>query len=348
MFRLKKIFLYLLNKIPSRRLFRFYFSKQHTNNIGMVVALHRITAAGTHTDQSALNSFIEMTGSRLEETIINLQKLNVKFIALSELPACLQNDPTEKKPFVHFSFDDGYLDNATLAYPILKKYHIPFSIFVTSSFIDNRRPFTWWYIIEAIIKNERELSFIKYDYSISQRDYQAKEKSKIFEDMVLFILANIDNDRSYFEQALTEQAQNLPEEAIPKMMCWADLNNMVSTGLCELGIHTNSHARFRDITMEEKRKEILLCKEAIRANTGISSKYFAYPYGAKEDIGSREGLKEMLKDCGIEMAFTTIPGELNKAADKFFIPRILINNNATMYTLKSRLNGTYQRGINGG
>lgn len=36
------------------------------------------------------------------------------------------------------SFDDGYKDTFKLAYPILKKSNIPFAIFVTNSFLENK------------------------------------------------------------------------------------------------------------------------------------------------------------------------------------------------------------------
>lgn len=39
------------------------------------------------------------------------------------------------------TFDDGYADNLYLASPLLKKYHIPFTIFVTTDFIKNKKKY---------------------------------------------------------------------------------------------------------------------------------------------------------------------------------------------------------------
>ena len=55
---------------------------------------------------------------------------------------------------VLLTFDDGYKDNYDLAYPILKKYNIPFAVFLTTSFPE-KEAILWWYIIEDLImKNE--------------------------------------------------------------------------------------------------------------------------------------------------------------------------------------------------
>lgn len=47
------------------------------------------------------------------------------------------------KPIL-ITFDDGYLDNFTNAYPILKKYGYTATIFIVSSFIDHDKRFMTW------------------------------------------------------------------------------------------------------------------------------------------------------------------------------------------------------------
>ncbi|HEV8082393.1 MAG TPA: polysaccharide deacetylase family protein [Chitinophagaceae bacterium] len=343
MLLLKKYFIYLLNKIPSVRVFKYYFSSKNNTNIGVVITFHRVTKDDKK-DNSDFNSFIEISGSKLEETILNLKKLEVKFVSLNELSCYLDKDEKPGSPLVHFSFDDGYLDNYLLAFPLLQKHKIPFSIFVTSDFIDYDQAFLWWYIIEYIIKNELPVYFTKYNFEIAEDDYR-KDKEILFEVFRTFLLEYIDIDRAYISEQLLKYAGKNFEWSKIEMMKWPQLGEMLLSGLCELGVHTRSHARFCKLTDLQKTKEILDCKDAIYKNTRVVSKYFAYPYGSENDIGNTEGLKKILTDCGMQLAFTTVPRELNRKSEKFFLPRIFINNSATMYTLKSRLNGSFQRGI---
>jgi peptidoglycan/xylan/chitin deacetylase (PgdA/CDA1 family) len=54
------------------------------------------------------------------------------------------------------TFDDGYIDNYTFAYPILEELQIPATIFVTSGYIEKEREY-WWDELERILFEPVEL-----------------------------------------------------------------------------------------------------------------------------------------------------------------------------------------------
>ena len=60
----------------------------------------------------------------------------------------------DNKPCVVITFDDGYKNNYTNAYPILKKYNIPAIIFLTTNFIDSKNEtFMNWEQVKEIHKD---------------------------------------------------------------------------------------------------------------------------------------------------------------------------------------------------
>ena len=60
-----------------------------------------------------------------------------------------------KRRFVCITFDDGYKDLMHWAYPLLKKYEMPFALYIPTSFPD-RLGELWWIALEAVIaRNER-------------------------------------------------------------------------------------------------------------------------------------------------------------------------------------------------
>lgn len=60
---------------------------------------------------------------------------NYDLISFSDLNAYLQGNKTLPDKPLLITFDDGYYDNFTHAYPILKKHNAPFGIFLISEFI---------------------------------------------------------------------------------------------------------------------------------------------------------------------------------------------------------------------
>lgn len=106
---------------------------------GRVLMLHRVT------DQRSRwkNRELEITPAFLERSIKEYKNKGYRFVSITE--AC---DLIEKgrrgNPFVCLTFDDGYRDNYTVALPILKQENVPFAVYVTTGFVDNKLGM-WWY-----------------------------------------------------------------------------------------------------------------------------------------------------------------------------------------------------------
>ena len=87
------------------------------------------------------------------ETFLKEQQKRLDFISINELHARMGNKQRSDKPFCIITFDDGYEDNFTYAYPVLKKLNIPFTIYVSAGLV-NEGEKIWNYplIIERIVK----------------------------------------------------------------------------------------------------------------------------------------------------------------------------------------------------
>lgn len=74
-----------------------------------------------------------------------LAEHNFRSITPQELYAALVGGAELPENPVLITFDDGYMDNYTNAYPILKKYGLKATIFVITGFLDRAQPgyFTW-------------------------------------------------------------------------------------------------------------------------------------------------------------------------------------------------------------
>jgi peptidoglycan/xylan/chitin deacetylase (PgdA/CDA1 family) len=69
-------------------------------------------------------------------------KNNSNVISLSRLVVLLKACKLNKN-FVCVTFDDGYEDNYVNAHPILKKYQVPATFFVTTGYVNTKKQFYW-------------------------------------------------------------------------------------------------------------------------------------------------------------------------------------------------------------
>lgn len=83
-------------------------------------------------------AFLSDSVRTFEKTLCYLKKHNYQTITLRELYDWKQRgkDDDVKRVLIHF--DDGFLDNFTIAYPMLKKYGFKASVFVSPEFVDPR------------------------------------------------------------------------------------------------------------------------------------------------------------------------------------------------------------------
>lgn len=81
---------------------------------------------------------------------------NYSVISLSELLEGLKNGQLPPKPVV-ITIDDGYKATFTLAYPVLKKYNFPATLFLYTDFIEKNSNSLTWEEIREMTKNNIEI-----------------------------------------------------------------------------------------------------------------------------------------------------------------------------------------------
>jgi peptidoglycan/xylan/chitin deacetylase (PgdA/CDA1 family) len=81
---------------------------------------------------------------------------NYHVISLESLVDRKKNDLPFPKKGVVITFDDGWKDNYSYAFPILKKYHLPATIFLTSGYIGTNKTF-WPEQVISILESGKNL-----------------------------------------------------------------------------------------------------------------------------------------------------------------------------------------------
>lgn len=107
--------------------------------LGRILMLHRVVEQRSEGE----NRELEITPEFLRRTIETYRQQGHRFVSIDEACDIISKGRTNH-PFVCLTFDDGYQDNYDIAYPILKQMEVPFVIYVTTGFIDNRIPIRWY------------------------------------------------------------------------------------------------------------------------------------------------------------------------------------------------------------
>lgn len=77
------------------------------------------------------------------EKVIKFLKSEYNIISFEKLIHCLKLNELYPSNSIIITFDDGYYDFYRNAYPLISKYNVPVTLFLTSSYIGTNKTF-WW------------------------------------------------------------------------------------------------------------------------------------------------------------------------------------------------------------
>lgn len=115
---------------------------------------------------------------------MSILKNNFNVISLVELNHRLKNKIPFPNKTVVITFDDGYVDNLSIAYPILKKYNLPATIFLATGFLGKKMVNTEDIDNLFIMSEEQILNLQKNDTLIDFQPHSVSHRKMDKLDMV--------------------------------------------------------------------------------------------------------------------------------------------------------------------
>jgi CelD/BcsL family acetyltransferase involved in cellulose biosynthesis/peptidoglycan/xylan/chitin deacetylase (PgdA/CDA1 family) len=183
---------------------------------------------------------------------------------------------------VGVTFDDGYRDNYEYAFPILKRYGIPATIFLTTGSLDSREPLWFEQLAEAIKKTPRE--YLDLEFDIPRRFWLRSDAERLASNDRLFRILRLlgDNDRrARLDEILGHLGVPKECERREKMLTW-DQVRVMKAGRIDFGGHTVTHPFLSKLTPGNASWEVSECKRRIENETQSEVEFFAYPNGGEE------------------------------------------------------------------
>lgn len=287
---------------------------------------------------------IAVSEQNLEEHLLYLKDENI--VSLDELTHSLKKKKL-KKNCIAITFDDGYIDNFSLAKPLLEKYKLPATFFIPTINIVQQKEF-WWDELEYLFLGIEELPAslsiyingieVAFDIGIEAKlSFENKLKHKAWKPYeenpptircaaflkIWELLKPLrdDEQQNYLNVVRKWIGVSAAKREEFQCMSAVDLQQLAAHKLFQIGAHTTSHIALAFHDKDFQKKEIIDNKLFLESLIHKKVDLLAYPYGNYND----ETLTAARK-AGMRAAFTTEEGILSDTANLYRINRFQVKN----------------------
>ena len=230
------------------------------------------------------------------------------------------------------TIDDGYWDNYTYAYPILKKYSVPATIFLTTDFI-SKNVWLWSNKLEFILKKSQcklfsfPLGQQMFEFDVSDFGGWHRAQLAIFK-----YCRTIDDEKrgNLLYDLSRHLGVHVPAQTQGdfRPLSWSEIMEMGKHRI-DFGSHTLSHRILSRLSYQDLQQEITLSKQILESHINRKVDLFCYPGGGYDDFDERA--IECLKNAGYSCALTTVAGLNSNLSEKYMLRRIAITSDFEPY-----------------
>jgi len=267
-------------------------------------------------------------------TVAEFNDLLARLAPLVEFvnPADLLSEATESavepgsRPKVLMSFDDGLRDHFEFVAPILEAHGVRGLFFVNSDQYVHGRTLLihrWHAIRQAVpdlVNHPVFASLIRGTETFNPNIARAVR----WDDGVMaafkysFNYRMVEQQKRVVVEALEKALSLSPPEIDEVYMSRAELGDLVKRGhrVCS---HSHTHACLSLFDENEIKRDIASSIDFV-ASVGGDTQIFAYPFGKPESFNIR--VQDVLRDCGIRLAFSSEPRGGGQSVDPLALPRL--------------------------
>lgn len=303
---------------------------------GLILLYHRVAEVGS--DPWSLC----VTPHHFAEQLEVLQK-HARPVRLNQLNQALEY---RRRP-VAVTFDDGYADNLYNAKPLLERYDIPATVFMTTGHIGREREF-WSDELDRLLlqpgKLPKDLSLCVNDISYHWELGDAADYSQdAYQRHRGWSALGEDNPspRHSLYRSLYYLLRFLPAgertKVLDRLLAWADAEVTIRPShrflsraelmaldrgeLIEIGSHTVSHPFLSALSAGSQQEEIQRSKAALEEILGHPVTSLAYPHGdyTKQTVAIAQA-------AGFTYACSTAADVVWQSSDRFQLPRVQVQD----------------------
>lgn len=219
------------------------------------------------------------------------------------------NNKAENANKVALTFDDGYVDFYEKAWPLLRKYNVPATVYITTEFVEQKQ---WmWPDKVRVMLNATSLTKVNIPHvgtlQLSEENFeknwhcisdhcltlQESERDSFLQDLIVLLDVTISDFPISDFSALT----------------WQQLHEMEKEGL-DIGSHTVTHPILTRIDDKQLKNELLESKRVIESHIATEIHGICYPNGMPNDVS--DSVTKVAKECGYQYGLIAYTDNVDK------------------------------------
>jgi peptidoglycan/xylan/chitin deacetylase (PgdA/CDA1 family) len=258
----------------------------------------------------------ETVSPNMFETQVRYFRQNYDILSVRNLVERVREGESPPKSTLAITIDDGYKDNYTYAYPILRKYSVPATIFLATGYIGTARLF--WWIKAAYAVQHTALTRLDLGELGSHHLESTADRSRA----AWVIAGRLCNFPEKTKSLLIDRLVDISRVDIPAdlgaqfALSWEDVAEMSESGI-DFGAHSVSHPVLTNMSREQARYEIRQSKQDIETRIGKRVDFFDYPNGYSDSEVAR-----IVQETGFKGSFTCFPSWIGPRTNPDLLGRI--------------------------
>ena len=276
-----------------------------------------------------------VTARRFEEHL-DLLCRRYRVVSLSEgLRQLNESGRDATRPMVAITFDDGYLGNATCAWPRLEQYGVTGTFFVAVGFVDGEP--LWFEVVRACLASCADG---RLDQVLAA--LETKVAAPFDEQAADRVVERLKTSSNGTRRRIVDEivgAVEIDGSRLSRPMSWEQIRSMAAAG-ADIGGHTLSHPILSRQSVSEQKQEIAGSRSRLQDELNEPPRFFAYPNGSTRDFD--EDSVRLVAAEGFEGSCTTVRGSNAPGCDPFRLRRVGIADEPAS-VLDLRLSGLVDR-----
>jgi peptidoglycan/xylan/chitin deacetylase (PgdA/CDA1 family)/GT2 family glycosyltransferase len=245
------------------------------------------------------------------------------------------SSPRSRGAVVLITFDDGYLDNYEVAFPILRSVGLPATFFLTTAFVGSA-VWPWWDRIAYAVRNTRRLN-ISLGTGEQVRFRAAPEERLQAVRQLLRIYYGLPGSLA---QTFVDDVEQRCEMAAPlggrRFLDWDEAKEMRAAGM-DIGAHSHTHPVLSRLPAADQYWELAESRRILEQRLGCDVHSCAYPVGGRDAFD--ETTIRAAERAGYQAAFSYDQSGFNSAPwhNPLCLSRIEVGQEVTPDLLELRV-----------